>query len=212
MQNYPGNSQKAASPTPPQPAEKKVERIVEGDVLRRKKPMGKRFAETFFGGAGPRDIWAYVVMDVLIPAARDMVAEGAREMVEMAIYPEGRSRRRAAKTYDDRYGRVNYHKSSTSVARREEPSRSISRAARARHDFDEIILPTRVEADEVLDQLFSLVSQYEQATVADLYTLVGVTSEFTDRSWGWTDLRGSNISRQRNGYLIDLPKPEPLDR
>lgn len=212
MENFPGNSQRAVPSSAPKVPEKNVERVVEGVVVRRKKPVGKRFVETFFGGAGPRDIWAYVVLDVLIPSARDMVAEGAREMIEMAIYPEGRSRRRASKSTDNRYGRVDYHSKSSPFSRKEEPSRAMSHTARARHDFDELIFANRVEATEVLDQLFSLVSQYEQATVADLYTLVGVTANFTDQSWGWTDLRGSNISRSRNGYLLDLPKPEPLDR
>jgi hypothetical protein len=94
--------------------------------------------------------------------------------------------------------------------RRDEP-RSISRRARATHDFDEIILPTRVEAEEVIDRMFDIVSQYETATVADLYELVGINSNYTDGKWGWSDFRGAGVSRVRNGYLLDLPRPESLD-
>jgi hypothetical protein len=72
-------------------------------------------------------------------------------------------------------------------------------------------LATRVEAEEVIDRLFDVVSRYETATVADLYEMVGVTGNYTDDKWGWTDLRGASVQRVRNGYLLDLPRPEPLD-
>ena len=90
----------------------------------------------------------------------------------------------------------------------------MSRRARAAHDFDEIILPTRVEADEVLDRLFNLVSEFESATVSELYELVGIDASYTDNKYGWTSdggLRGANVARVRDGYLLDLPKPELLD-
>ena len=87
----------------------------------------------------------------------------------------------------------------------------MSRRARASHDFDEIILASRVEAEEVIDRLFDLVSRYESATVADLYEMVGVTGNFTDDKWGWTNIRGAGVTRVRNGFLLDLPRPEPLD-
>jgi hypothetical protein len=87
----------------------------------------------------------------------------------------------------------------------------MSRRARARHDFDEIVLETRGEADEVIDQLYEIVSRYDSATVADLYELVGLASTHTDNKWGWTDLRGAGVTRVRSGYLLDIPEPRPLD-
>lgn len=87
----------------------------------------------------------------------------------------------------------------------------MSRQARARHNFDEIVLDQRSEAEDVIDRLFDLVSRYESASVADLYELVGLSSVHTDNRWGWTDLTGAGVSRIRGGYLLDLPEPEPLD-
>jgi hypothetical protein len=87
----------------------------------------------------------------------------------------------------------------------------MSQRGRAKHDFDEIVLDQRAEAEEVIDRLYDVVSRYEQATVADLYDLVGLSSTHTDHKWGWTDLRGAGVSRIRDGYLLDLPDPEPLD-
>ena len=88
----------------------------------------------------------------------------------------------------------------------------MSHRGRAAHDFDEIILDTRREAEEVLSRLYDILSKYEVVTVSDLYDLTGIDSNYTDQDWGWTELRGSQIVNVRNGYLLDLPKPEPLRR
>ena len=87
----------------------------------------------------------------------------------------------------------------------------MSNRARANHDFDEIVLATRAEAEEVIDNLFALVDSYDTATVADLYGMVGQTGSYTDEKWGWSDLRGTSISRVKGGYLLDLPRPQYLD-
>ncbi len=81
---------------------------------------------------------------------------------------------------------------------------------RSNQDFDEIILATRAEAEEVIQRLFDLVSQYQQATVSDLLELVDITGNHTDHKWGWTDLAGAGVTKVRNGYLLDLPRPEPI--
>lgn len=192
---------------------KKVDQIVQSQVVRRKKPLNKRFSETFFGGDS-KGVWEYVAFDVLVPAAKDMFADAVSQGVERMIFGEARSTsRRSGRRPNDSY--TNYSRYSSNRRspdpRDERPRQQVSRRARATHDFDEIILATRVEADEVLERLYDLVDKYETATVADLYDLVGVSGNYTDDKWGWTDLRGAGISRVRNGYLLDLPRPEPLD-
>lgn len=209
VEDYPSNSRK--KPTAKAQEPKKIQKVVEGEVLRRKKPLSKRFAETFTGGDA-RGVWEYVMLDVLIPAAKDMMADAVSQGVERMIFGEARSSSRRGSRGGGNNGYVNYHSryAPSSSIRREEP-RQISRRSRSSHNFDEIILATRVEAEEVIDRLFDLVAKYEQATVSDLYDLVGATGSYVDEKWGWTDLRGAGVSRIRNGYLLDLPKPDPLD-
>lgn len=194
--------------------EKNIKRVTQGEVVRRKKSLGKRFRETFVGGDA-KGVWGYVVLDVLIPAAKDMVADAMSTGVERMLFGEVRSssRRGGSRRGGSPYGHVAYNRMSSSNGPPwdREPRREFSRRARSSHDFDEIILETRGEAEEVIDRLFDLVSRYEVATVEDLYELVGITGNYTDRKWGWTDIRGAGVSRVRNGFLIDLPRPEPLD-
>ena len=209
---FPGNSHKRK--TAKDEESKKIESVVVGEVTRRKKPLGKRFAETFTGG-NAKGVWSYVLFDVLVPAAKDMFADAVSQGVERMIFGEGRSTsRRTGQRPGGPNSYVSYNRYAPSGAgsfRHEEPRTRMSRRGRASHDFDEIILATRVEGEEVIERLFDLVSRYEAATVADLYELVGVSGNYTDDKWGWTDVRGSGVTRVRNGYLLDLPKPEPID-
>lgn len=210
---FPSNRHKdKVKQAPTKPEEKKVQQVTQSQVVRRKKPLGKRFTETFVGG-DTSSVWDYVVFDVLVPAAKDMFADAVSQGVERMIFGEARSTsRRTGRRPGDPHISYNRYSSSRRPGPPDDRSRhNLSRRARASHDFDEIILATRVEADEVLDRLFDLVSKYESATVADLYDLVGITGSYTDDKWGWFDLRGAGVTRVRNGYLLDLPKPEPLD-
>jgi len=192
---------------------KKVEKVVEGTVLRRKKPWGRRFLDSFVGG-DLQTVRSYIVMEVLLPAAKDTVADVFSQGIERMLYGEARSTSRRT-GYRPGVGPsyVNYNRATPSPIRpgARDDVRNPTRRARATHDFDEIILKTRVEAEEVIDRLFDLVSRYNSATVADLYDLVGATGNYTDDKWGWTDLRGAGVTRIRAGYLLDLPKPEPID-
>ena len=211
MEEYPANSHKAKSVPESENLPKKVEKITVGEVTRRKKPLGRRFLDTFFGGDA-KGVLGYVLMDVLVPAAKDMAADAVSQGIERMIFGEARSTsRRTGARPGGNNSYVSYNRYSTGnpIGRREEP-REVSRKARGNHDFDEIILATRVEAEEVIGRLFDLVSQYEMATVADLYELVGVSGNYTDEKWGWTDVRGAGVTRVRSGYLLDLPRPELL--
>ncbi|MCA1806573.1 MAG: hypothetical protein LC687_01735 [Actinobacteria bacterium] len=226
VSEFPSNSHKGKEDKTPHEVkknakseEKKVVRVTESDVTRRKTPLGKKLANTFVGGDA-KSVWAFVAIDVLVPAAKDMFADAVSQGVERMIYGEARStgRRTGRRPGGPNESYISYNRVSKSPTRRmvggppDERSRdSMSRRGRATHDFDEIILATRVEAEEVIDHLFHLVDKYEMVTVADLYNLVGITGTHVDDKWGWVDLRGANVSRIRNGYLLDLPKPEPLD-
>jgi hypothetical protein len=201
---FPPNSVRAKleSSEPDTPEDKKVEPVVKGEVVRRKKPLSKRFHETFLGGDA-RGTAQYVVFSVLIPAAKDMLVEAGAQGIERLVY--GESKRRPSRSAP---GHIAYNRMTPSDR---PPPAQMSRRARSRFDFDEIILQSRGEAEEVLDRMFDLLSRYDSVSVADLYELTGVQSAHTDQKWGWTDLRGSSVHRTRSGgFLLDLPEPNPL--
>lgn len=214
---FPSNSK---DPIGPRQIEKKEEKVilkvVDGNVKRRKKPLGARFMETFFEGANLHDVIAYVARDILVPAAKEMVSDALRETIDRTIFGESRSGRRSGvgTRPSGIGGFVSYNRIGATSPRREE-SRTISRRARAMHNFEEIILTTRGEADEVLEGMYQLFDRYKEVSVAELYQLVDVPGDYTDEEWGWTEkgngLRGARVHRlSANEYLLDLPQPEQL--
>lgn len=210
--DYPSNSHKAREGDAAPREDKKVEKIVVGEVTRRKQPLSRRLAETFVGGDA-RSVWSYVVFDVLVPAAKDMIADAGSQAIERTLFGDSRpSGRRPGRRGGSPSGYVSYNQFSRRDSERADPrGRDLDRRARANHDFDDIILATRAEANEVIDRLYDLIAQYDQATVADLYELVGITANHVDQKWGWTEMHGVAATRMRNGsFLLDLPRPEPL--
>lgn len=205
---FPSNSHKQkAKDEKPEP--KKVEQVTSGTVVRRQKTLDKRIYEHL------KTALQFVMIDVILPMTKDMVADAVSQGAERMIFGEARSTsRRTGGRPSGSNGYVSYNRYSPNTPRdshRDEPRNQISRRARSTHDFGEIILATRVEAEEVIDRLFDLVSRYEMATVSDLYDLCGISGNFTDEKYGWTDIRGADFHRVRNGYLLDLPKPEVLN-
>lgn len=211
MENFPSNShneKKAAPVTKREP--KKVEKVVSGGVVRRKKPLSKKFADIFIGESA-KSVWRYIAFDVLVPAAKDMVYDAFSQGLDRTLFGDTRHRHGSSRSHSSG-SYISYNRfGSNPYQRAPEPRREMSRRGRATHDFDEIILETRVEAEEVINRLFDLISQYETATVADLYEMLGQSGNFTDEKWGWVDIRGAGVTRVRGGYLLDLPRPEPLD-
>jgi hypothetical protein len=210
MEPYPANSNKVRKPKVEAEPPKKIEKVITGDVIRRKKPWTKRLAESFVGG-DMKTAGSFVLLDVLLPAAKDTLADAVSQGIERMLWGEVRSTsRRTGQRLGAGYVSYNKYAASSSMTRRSEPA-PLSRRARTVHDFDDIVLSTRVEAEEVIDRLFDIIATYESATVKDLYEMVGVSPEYTDDKWGWTDIRGSGVNRIKNGYLLDLPRPEPID-
>jgi len=73
-------------------------------------------------------------------------------------------------------------------------------------------LPSREDAEEVLQQMYDILDQYNVVTVSEFLELVGLPDEYTDRNYGWTSSREFQVRRVRDGYVIDLPEPRVLPK
>lgn len=193
-------------------APKKVEKIVTGQVVKKRNSLGNSITQTLFGNDA-RSVISYVLHDVLIPAAKSTLSEMVSGGIEMLLFGDSQSRNRSSrmdrgrtyvsygKFYKDREGR-----NDRVISRNDTPFRSI-----ARSKYEDVVLETRGEAEEVVSNLIELIEQYDVATIADFYDLVGVDGDFSDNKYGWTNLSRATVSRVREGYIINFPKPRPIE-
>jgi hypothetical protein len=210
--DFPANSHKAITKQPEKPEEKKkVEKVITGAVLIKKPSFGKRILNAILGdGATGDGVVSYIVHDVLIPAAKDTLEDLVKGSIEVLLRGEvkgSRTNRSGGKSY---VSYSNYYNSSRRDDRRDD-RQAQTRNTRSGIRFDDFVFGMRGEAEDVLSSLVDIVDEYGMATVADLYDLCGMTGNFTDNKFGWTNLSESTVSRVREGYMINLPKPQPLD-
>jgi hypothetical protein len=209
---YPNNSKSSRSREEP----KKVESVVVNKAVSRKKPLGKRMREIFFAGDS-RSAAQSVIMDVVVPQIKDMVAEAAQQALERLIFGESRTSGRRSGYYRSN-GSTNYTNYGNRYSGRgNNPIGRVMREERApnagirRDDIEDIILETRGEALEVLERLGDLIDMYEQATIADLKALIDWEPAITDEKWGWENLEGARVASDRQGFVLILPKPVHLN-
>ena len=55
-----------------------------------------------------------------------------------------------------------------------------------------------------------LLERFEVVSVADLFDMAGVSCNYTDNKYGWTDLQDARVERVYDGYVIRLPKATSL--
>lgn len=189
----------------------RVQQVTTGEVKQKKKSLRRNISEAFVAG-DLKTSARYAMTDIFVPKARDMLFDVIQGGFEKLFFGDSRRRGSVPPTHGAE-GYQQYHRAFmggplTSGG----PSRAMSRAARVeRHNFDEIVLENRGDAETVIEQMFEVLDRFGEVKVADLYDLLGLTPAHTDYKWGWTSLRGAGAKRVQDGVLLDLPSPIPLN-
>lgn len=200
MDDYKPNSYKVREARKNASEKDKVEKVVTGKVKAKKKSGMNKMTEALVS-EDIKNVKSYVVMDVLIPALKKAISDVVTNGVDMILYGEtGRSKRGSNASY------VSYNRYSDKRDDRYSATRT-----RTGYSYDDIIIESRGEAEEVLTRMDELLETYGVVSVADLYDLVGITGNYTDNKYGWTNIRNAQVVRVRDGYLLKLPKALPID-
>lgn len=169
--------------------EEKNRKIIKGKVIE-KHSVSKEVKNSFLSAG------EYVLKDILIPAVKNTLSDIVQNTVDIILFGEARERRsrRDNNTYisyssyaDDRDRRQVYTYRNKII--------------------DDIILDTRADAEDVIDNLIDYIDKYGVTTIADLYELIGKRAEYTDNDYGWKDLSTARVRPVREGYLLELPRP-----
>lgn len=220
--DYPSNSinpvepPKALPEKAAEPSKRVKGKITDGVVVKKKKSFLSSIVEAFIGETSSKSVAEYVVYDVMIPAAKNLIYEAIITSVEMRFFGKPRassSRRESNRSY------VSYDSYSRTSSGRDRERRGGEQGffdwkeGRGRRRFDDVVIPRYSEAEDVLDNLVEVVETYGVAKISDFNELVGINDEYTDQKWGWDKelISRARIIRVDGGYSLDLPRPIALN-
>lgn len=204
---FPSNSRNVTAKSTPKPKEeKKLEKVVTGEVTQVKKPLGQRL-KLMVTGIEFRGASQYVFFDVLIPAVKNMVVDAVDVGVKRMIYGDSAPRNqysgRSRTTYNSP---VNRGRDSVMLPK-QPPYSPPARSSRASTD---VVLSSREEAELVLTTMQDIIEKYDFASVSDFNTILGQPSTYVDNNWGWSGLQYVEIRQIREGWLLNMPSVEPI--
>lgn len=200
MTEYKPNSNLSKIEQKGQEYEKRAEKVITGNAVTRKKSGVRKLTDEFIS-EDAKNIKSYVVGEVLIPSAKKAISDIVVNVIDMILY--GGSKGGRPRSTADRVSYRNYYD------RDSRPTRSVSSASA--YSYDDIILDSRGEAEDVLARMDEIMDTYRLVRVADLYDLVGITAPHTANGYGWTNIRNAEIVRTRDGYMIKMPRAVPID-
>lgn len=220
--NLPNVSDKAQNQgSVPKPAGRpKLNKIVSGSVVPRKKPLGSKIRETFTGDDA-RTVGNFVLMDVILPSLRDLLYEIVMQSLGRSLY--GNVGRKAVQRFANGPGQINPGFISYNLMGQQQHSPAPGLRAMqpdgpnrplgivAGREFEEVVFSERGDADAVLTQLATVLNDYRVVTLSEYKELIGVPFVHTDLKWGWFSLQGAGVKPIPGGYVLVLPRPVQID-
>ena len=201
MDEYPSNSFRAKMQQQTEP-EAKVEKVVSGTVKTKSKSGITKFTDIFFA-SDIASVKTYIWQEILVPAFRRTLSEVMKNGTDMLIFSDAEKRKK--ETPANRYSYRNYYD------RPEESRRdSYRQQTRSGYSYNDVIFDNRGDAEEVLNRMDELIDKFGIVSVADLYDMAGITGNYTDNKYGWTDISNAKAVRVQDGYVLKLPRAMPI--
>ena len=206
MDNYKPNSHKYKEDNKAGAEERqKFDKITKGAVVTKKKSEVSKLKDIFVS-EDIKSVKSYIFMDVLVPAIKDAIEDIVTNGIRMILRGDTSARRSSSTA-----SKISYRDYYDGDRRNNDRFRNETRSV-TKYSYDDIILESKGEAEAVLDRMSEIIDIYGMVRVADLYDLVGVTGDYTDNKYGWTNISGAKPVRVRDGrYMLDLPRALPIN-
>lgn len=185
------------------PDEKRVQKVVKSPVKTKKNEV-RKIADIFIS-EDISNVKNYIFMDVLVPAIKKAIYDIVTNGIDMFLYGgtgKGKSSSSGSKVSYRNY----YDQKNNNDYRRSEPAR-----AHNGFEYDDIVFNNRGEAEAVKEQMQAAIARYGFVTVADLYDMADLPAPYTSQKYGWMDVSGAEAKRERDGYILKLPRAVPID-
>lgn len=202
MEEFRGNSKMEREQNKALQNEKKVEKVVNGVVKTKKRGELHKFTDIFLAN-DIKDVKRYAFEDVIVPSIKKAIYDIITNGTDIMLYGEARHKNKGTNASKVSYGKF---------YERERDRSDYMPKSKSIYDYEDLIFQARADAEMVLDAMNDIIAQYKVVSVMDLYDLANVsTNNYTSNKYGWTDIRGCKAERVRDGYILRLPRPMPLD-
>lgn len=180
---------------------KRVEKPVVTNPVKTRKNVSRGLVDTFIN-EDAKNIKSYILMDVLVPAIKNAVTAIVKDGIDMLLWGETGKNGKSSNASKISYR--NYYDSGSS-------GRRYANTSNSGYSYDDVVFSSRAEAEEVLTRMDELIDQYGYVTVGDLLDMAGITGNYTDNKYGWTNVSTAQPIRVRDGWIIKLPRVVPID-
>lgn len=176
--------------------EKKVEKVVSGEVSSKKRSMGSRIGRAMIND-DIGDITDYLIFEVLVPVFKQACAEGLTNAINgifgtnVRVPLSGNTRN------------VAYSKISTGTQQKQP---SVTERDVSIFDYENQLFETRSDCEEVINALADIIEEFGCASINDFYDLIGKTAPYTAQKYGWKSMSSAYPQKVRDGYVIKLPR------
>lgn len=203
MEEYRSNSLKIRDGTVEPVAERKIDPVISGPAMAQKRSGLRKFKDSIIA-EDMNSVGSWILSEVLIPSFKRAISDVVTNGIDMLLYGKASGPKSSSSISKVSYG--NFYSRSYN-----EPLKAGSNGSA--FDYDNIIFGNRGDAEAVLTEMENLLDQFEVVSVADLYELADVAApNYTANKYGWTSLKGSQVLRCKDGYLIKLPRVTIIDR
>ena len=203
MAEYGGNSDKSRESVSVV-KDSKLAPVASGAVIHKQNGFSK-FAKSIIV-EDIRSVGAFILTDVIIPTIKKALSDITVNAVDMALY--GKTGVTKPTSNGPKISYSNYYASPKWVQSEPKTQFQIHNSA---YDFDTIVFPTRGQAEGVLETMADVLDSRQIVLVGDLYDLAGIeTTNYKVNKFGWTNLRGAEVVRKGDGYVINLPKMQEI--
>lgn len=195
------------SETPgPAPKKKDIKPVIPGAV-QVPRPATRRFFD-FLLAESPKALARKIGHDVLVPRAKAGFEEAINSFLSGMLWGDSSNKPVSNMVRGTvlRGGGTNYAGISSAPSGLQQAQSALP-VPQSSGNYQDIVCPTQQHAELVLANLYDLLNEYRVVAVADLYELANITPQISDNAFGWVSLDGARITKARDGFLLELPRP-----
>lgn len=185
--------------------QKKVEQVVEGGSLV-KRPASRRFKD-FIMAESPKVLAVRIGQDVFWPRIKAGLEESFNSFIHGMFWGGGQAPPSNLLKSPMLRGGVSSYSAISAGMMSPQAMAMQANMARPTGEYQDIAFPSQQQAEHLLANMYDLLNRYRVVSVGDLYEMAGIPTLTSHSNYGWSDLSGARISKTREGFLLELPRP-----